>query len=322
MFGFNRRKRPLSVQASFTERCNLRCVHCDIWKKKPCGELTLEEWVVLLRKLKSWLGCYRLDISGGEPFIRSDTLALIEFCSENGITPVVTTNAALISDEAAKKLAMIPDLTLNISLDGASSAVHDGLRGAAGIYEKVLRLLGAFKADKKKCHITLATILMGSNVSEVMGILDLVRVHGLADGINFQALDNNFSAPVNPRWQEQSLLWPGGAEKQSLLSMIDRLIDLKEQGAAIYNSVAQLRRFKEYFSRSGACQIPVCASADSNFIIRPDGKALLCWNLEPVGDCLVQEPEKIWHSSLAAQRAQQIRRCPRSCRILNCNFNL
>ena len=57
--------RPSSIVLMLTERCNARCVHCDIWKNKG-GEATpaVGHWKQLLSDLASWLGPVHLALSG------------------------------------------------------------------------------------------------------------------------------------------------------------------------------------------------------------------------------------------------------------------
>ena len=116
--------KPCSAQMAITYRCNLKCLHCDIWKYKKQEELETVQWIESLKKLKNWLGSFRLDISGGEPFLRSDLFDIIDFCSRNEIQAVVTTNATLLKTEIIKKLSQINRLTLNISIDGLSPDIH------------------------------------------------------------------------------------------------------------------------------------------------------------------------------------------------------
>src|SRR5262245_54279034 len=62
--------RPSSISVLLTERCNARCVHCDIWKNRGKENApTQEEWKVLLRDLRSWLGPAHVVFTGGEALL-------------------------------------------------------------------------------------------------------------------------------------------------------------------------------------------------------------------------------------------------------------
>jgi hypothetical protein len=314
-------KKPSLIQFGITERCNLRCVHCDIWKKKKKKELGSEQWLSIVLRLRNWLGPFRLDISGGEPFIRNDLFEILEFCHKNQISPVVTTNATLLDKEMIDRLSEIDSLTLNISLDGIYQQTHDYLRGVPGVQEKVIDVLNNFNTNQRKCRIVLATILMGYNISEILNLIKVVIVDGLADGINFQALDYNFGAIYDKDWYRKSPLWPTESKKEYFVSVIEEIISLKKNGIAIFNSIEQLEQFKIYFCQREKILAMDCNTVDKNFIVNPSGEVLLCWNMEPIGDVTEDKPDEIWNSPLAVQRRREIKRCCRTCRILNCNFN-
>jgi len=312
---------PISIQIGLTHRCNLRCVHCDIWKaEKKEKELTTEEWKKVILKLKDWLGPFRLDIAEGEPFLRKDILDIILFCDENNIRTVVTTNGTLIEKEKIKLLSKIKSLTLNISLDGASPETHDYLRNFSDVYQKVMETLFYFNVNTRRCYIAIATILMGYNIDDIMLLLKKVLVDRLADSINFQALTHNFDAPYHPKWYEQNPLWPKGEYKEKILKLLDNLIELVKIGYPINNPITQLEAMKRYFNNPSSDSIGKCNAGERNFIINSSGKVLLCWNMEPVGNILDDEPEKIWNSISTNLRRRQIADCKRTCRILNCNF--
>ena len=312
--------KPASIQIGITERCNLRCLHCDIWKSAQKKELSYEEWINILTVLKNWLGYYRLDISGGEPFLRKNLIDIIRFCHENGIQSVVTTSATLLTEEAIDILSGLSTLTLNISLDGFLSQTHDYLRGVPGTYQKVMDVLRKFKRPDRKCFITIATILMGYNCEEILDLVSLSHEQKLADGINFQALDHNFRAPYMEHWFEKNELWPRGKKLDILIGVIKQLSELKNKGVVIYNSHEQLSRFRKYFTHPSVHAFVSCASGQKSLIFNPEGEALLCWNKDAVGRACKDSPEKIWNSLLSDERRSEITQCSRTCRILNCNY--
>lgn len=316
----------IHVQVAMTERCNLKCIQCELWKNKNIkNELTTKEWLDIFIRLKEWIGGpYDLDIGGGEPFIRKDLVEIIKFCSEKGIRTQVITNATLLDENSVEILSKIETLTLNVSLDGINQQGHDYFRGK-GVYQKLIDTLHIFKAKGRKCHIGTATILMRNNFMEAIGILNkFVIKEKLADGQNLQTLwIPDASGAYSKGWYKESTLWPMENDKERLFAVIDKLLELKKRGAPIWNSIEQIEFFKIYFSRleEFISSVP-CDIGERNFILNPEGKVLLCWNLNPVGDILKESPEEIWNSPLARQRREEIRVCNKPCRILNCNFKM
>jgi len=305
---------------AITYRCNLQCRHCDIWKDKKGKELTAAQWIRSIKKLRDWLGPFRLDISGGEPFLRKDMFEIVDFCDKNEVRIVVTTNATLLDSKIIEKLSHVNSLTLNISIDGAAPETHDYLRNKRGVYEKVMDVLLEFKKNKRSCYLTMATILMGYNMEEITPLIKRLIVDRMADAVNFQALDHSFHAPYYAGWFRKNILWPTEDKKENFLSVMDGIIRIKKAGAPIYNSIEQLTAMRDYFSDPEQAIKTNCNTGNVNFIMNPNGDVLLCWNMPPIGNILEASPERIWESPLAGERRKQISRCTRTCRILNCNY--
>ena len=314
----------ISVHVAMTERCNLKCIQCDLWKsKKKRDELSSKQWMKIFIGLRDWLGhSYQLNIGGGEPFIRKDLVEIIEFCSDNDIRTCVITNATLLEENSIKILSKIETLTLNVSLDGVNSYTHNYLRGE-NVYQRLIEVLRRFKTNERKCRIGIATVLMGYNFMEIMQILNkLVIVDKLADGLIIQALwIPDVTGKYDREWYKKSVLWPLEHEKRALFTVIDELIESQKKGMPVFNPMEQLKFFKIYFDHLERCvaNLP-CDIGNRNFILNPKGEVLLCWNLNSIGDILKERPEDIWNSLLAEKRRKEIENCNKPCRILNCNF--
>jgi radical SAM protein with 4Fe4S-binding SPASM domain len=126
--------RPVVVWA-VTKACNLRCVHCyaSADANPAPGELTPAEGHALLEDLKKFRVPAVL-FSGGEPLHRPDTLELIEYAQQLGLSCTLSTNGLLIDEAVADRLADIGLKYVGISLDGSESQ-HDKLRGKKGAFK-------------------------------------------------------------------------------------------------------------------------------------------------------------------------------------------
>jgi MoaA/NifB/PqqE/SkfB family radical SAM enzyme len=68
-----------------TERCNARCVHCDIWKNKGDeGSPTAAQWSRVLDDLRSWLGPVSIVFTGGEALLKPYALELAAHAASRG----------------------------------------------------------------------------------------------------------------------------------------------------------------------------------------------------------------------------------------------
>src|SRR5262245_25495414 len=85
--------RPTSIVLLLTERCNARCVHCDIWKNRGQEEMpTVDQWKQVLTDLRTWLGPVQLTFSGGEALLRPVAPDLVAHGSSIGLFVEVLTH--------------------------------------------------------------------------------------------------------------------------------------------------------------------------------------------------------------------------------------
>lgn len=145
----------LLLQWQITERCNLRCRHC-YQDDQPSVEMPLSElcdvadqYLALLRELGRDRGRAaipgHITISGGEPFVRPDTTALLEYLASRSPRPglAVLTNGSLIDQALARRLRSLRLRFVQLSLDG-TEPTHDALRGA-GSFARTLEALALLR---------------------------------------------------------------------------------------------------------------------------------------------------------------------------------
>ena len=112
--------------------CNLACSYCVVAssptaRKRAVG---LERFTALVDE-GLHEGFRELYVTGGEPFIEPDIVAMLEYASDR-LDTVCLTNAMLFRGRRARDLERLAGrdrLTLQTSLDGASAATHDAWRG-------------------------------------------------------------------------------------------------------------------------------------------------------------------------------------------------
>src|SRR5512140_1777136 len=86
---------PLIVWLEVTRACNLRCRHCFVSARRPQpDELSTEQILSLLDELKAQ-NVFSIVFSGGEPFVRSDFLDIVDYAIRLGFVVAVVTNGIL-----------------------------------------------------------------------------------------------------------------------------------------------------------------------------------------------------------------------------------
>jgi [mycofactocin precursor peptide]-tyrosine decarboxylase / 3-amino-5-[(4-hydroxyphenyl)methyl]-4,4-dimethylpyrrolidin-2-one synthase len=88
---------------------------------------------------------FYINIGGGEPMMRDDFFELIEYAVAHHVGVKFSTNGTRIDEAAAKRLAGIDYLDIQISIDGVDAPTSDRIRGA-GSYERARRAMDNLKA--------------------------------------------------------------------------------------------------------------------------------------------------------------------------------
>ncbi|HOZ46369.1 MAG TPA: radical SAM protein [Candidatus Hydrogenedentes bacterium] len=182
-----------------TRRCNLRCRMCQYieWLKEALpeeqkrGELSTEEW----KRVIDQTGRFSLvTFTGGEPWVRSDFLDLLEYACARRMTHCIS-NCTLLNaararrcvELAAKRFGGRGLMSLGVSLD-APGAVHDTIRGLDGAFDRVTETISNlthYRTERGQrwpmVHVT--TVIQEANVDVLHEMPRVARDIG-ADVLN------------------------------------------------------------------------------------------------------------------------------------------
>lgn len=170
---------PLALHLEVVAACNLKCVHCF------AGELPRKEEPLSLNELDDLfaqmaaIGTFRLGLTGGEPLLRKDLFEIIDLALSHGLCPCVTTNGLLITEDIAREFGKRDLVWLNVSLEGATAATNDPIRGS-GTFDQVVEQL---RILRKHCRFTLAFTIMSTNVHEVQACAKLAEDVGAGTAV-------------------------------------------------------------------------------------------------------------------------------------------
>ena len=127
-----------------TIRCNLTCAHCRRVEGDAAAgsDLTTAQTMGLIDQLAD-VGTAQnfmpiLVFSGGEPLCRSDLFELIGYANAKFLKCAVATNGTLIDNTIAGTLKAANLQRVSVSLDGATSEIHNKLRKLEGSFEAAL----------------------------------------------------------------------------------------------------------------------------------------------------------------------------------------
>jgi MoaA/NifB/PqqE/SkfB family radical SAM enzyme len=182
---------PLYVKIKLTWRCNLRCQMCTVWQQSAEERLTLPIIQSLAEELAS-LGTRKVHLSGGEVLLRPDIFAVIAAFAGREMQVNLTTNGTLLTPEVATQLVESGIHNVSISLDGATPAVHDALRGKRN-WKRTIRgirnLRRAAKHARHKLHIRINVVITRHNYRDIAGLPDIAHQAG-ADRLTLIPVDD------------------------------------------------------------------------------------------------------------------------------------
>jgi len=221
-----RQKSPFQMTLSLTNRCNFRCVYCEIPLQQR-EEMTAAEWLAVIDDLHAG-GMGRASIIGGEPLVRKDVGDIVRHLKRRGIHASMNTNGWLVA-ERIKELSML-DLVC-VTLDGPE-AVHDGQRHP-GSYRRVLQAIEALR--QRGVPLVTMTVVTPDSIDHVEHVLEVARAHG------FRAY---FQLEHDKQMDVRQPIAP--ALRQARVAQLARhLVDLKRRGLPVGNSYAALQRQEE-----------------------------------------------------------------------------
>ncbi|MFC0435314.1 mycofactocin radical SAM maturase [Kutzneria buriramensis] len=132
---------PICLTWELTYACNLACVHClsSSGRRDP-RELDTAQCRAVIDELQR-MQVFYVNIGGGEPTVRSDFWELVEYATDHQVGVKFSTNGVRLSPERAQWLAGSDYVDVQISLDGATAAVNDAVRGP-GSFATAMRAMG------------------------------------------------------------------------------------------------------------------------------------------------------------------------------------
>ena len=165
-----------------TYRCNARCTMCNRYKapSRPDEELSLET----IKKLPPM---YFTNITGGEPFVRTDLKDIVRELYKKSDRIVISTNG-FFTDRIIELCEEFPKVGIRISIEGLQET-NDKIRGLQDGYNR------GYTTLKKLVELKHPDVGFGMTVQD-MNASDLVPLYKIANemGMEFAtaSLHNSF----------------------------------------------------------------------------------------------------------------------------------
>lgn len=297
--------RPVSIAILITERCNAKCVHCDIWKNRGQeGGPTAEQWKDVLRQIAAWLGPVQVTLTGGEALLRAYTPELTAYGKSLGLFMEVLTHGYWMEQSRIEQLALANPGRITISCDGIG-ATHSLVRGRETFWHYTHATLQNLARLRTEKHLTytllLKTVIMDQNLDDAANVARFAAANHME--VFYQPIEQNYNTAEDQRWFETAPTWPRDAARAR--ECVRELIRLKQQGLPIANSMAQLEVMIPYFENPDAMRVRVQAhsahetrvacAALTMLQIQANGDVRCCASQAPVGNITTTPVRDIWN---------------------------
>jgi MoaA/NifB/PqqE/SkfB family radical SAM enzyme len=298
--------RPTTIIFLLTERCNARCIHCDIWKNRGQEDSpTGEQWGRVLDDLRAWLGPVQVSFSGGEALLKPYTVDLVAHARSLGLFLEVLTHGYWGDQSRIERLALANPWKITISVDGIGET-HSRIRGREKFWERTSNTIDTLERIRREHRrdytIWLKHVIMSHNLDDTLEVARFASRPGMA--VFYQPIEQNYNTPDDPTWFMHSANWPADTER--VVAIVRELIALKKAGLHIANSFAQLEAMIPYFRDPDAHRVATMShtaherklpcSALTHLQFQANGDVVVCSGNPPVGNIRQASIRQIWET--------------------------
>lgn len=280
-----------------TYRCNARCTMCNRYKapSRPEEELSIET----IRKLPPM---YFTNITGGEPFIRTDLPDIVRELNKISDRIVISTNG-FFTDRIVALCKEFPNIGIRISIEGLEQTNNE-IRGLPDGFNRGYETLRRLRAMGMK------DVGFGMTVQD-RNAKDLVPLYELSDKLDMEfataSLHNSFYFV-----EAKNIIHDRPMVAQNFENLINELL----------NSNSPKKWFRAYFNHGlinyiyGQKRLLPCDMSFDTFFIDPYGDVMPCngtKDKEVMGNLNTQTFDELWNSEKAEEVRRKVRHCERQC---------
>jgi len=300
------REFPLAATFQLTNRCNLRCVMCNIPNNPDLDSLTLTDFTAVVEELAS-MGCCFASLSGGEVLTIPRFFDYLRAAKSNLPTVNTVTNGLLLDKVAAVEFAAAGADSVSVSLDGMEHT-HEKTRARVGSFARTVEAVETLRTFAPGVKVVVNTVIAPWNISELKELALFVERLGVRQ--KFQPLNEH------PTFEGQAREYDLG-ERTVDKKEAEDLVDFLMRRKSVVNSRYFLRSIPAYLSGEPRGRLFTSPCVLPRFLceFREDGRMYPCLGGKdwkggyPVGTGI----KDIFHSPEYREDVARLRDC-RFCR--------
>lgn len=290
-------EKKLNGTVIVTYRCNARCSMCNRYKAPSKQEEEIS--IATIRKLPKM---YFTNITGGEPFIRTDLKEVVRELYKKSDRIVISTNG-FFTDRIIDLCEEFPQIGIRISIEGLEKTNNE-IRGLNDGYRR------GYTTLKKLREIGMKDVGFGMTVQD-RNAPDLVPLYEISNemGMEFAtaSLHNSFYFV-----EAKNII----KDRSMVAKNFERLVN------ELLKSNSPKKWFRAYFNHGlinyiyGQRRLLPCDMSFDTFFIDPYGDVMPCngtKDKEVMGNLNRQTWDELWNSPEAEAVRRKVRCCDRDC---------
>jgi len=169
---------PICLTWELTYACNLACAHClsSSGRRDP-RELTTLEAKRLIDEIAA-MQIFYVNVGGGEPMVRRDFFEIVEHAVTRRVGVKFSTNGTRLDAVAARRLAALDYVDVQVSIDGADAATSDRLRGD-GSYAAARRAMDRLR-EAEFGEFKISVVMTAESIEQLDELEALAAAYGAA----------------------------------------------------------------------------------------------------------------------------------------------
>lgn len=168
------------INLSLTLTCNFNCKYCyqSLSLDKSQERLTLQKCLSLVEQA-SELGMIHFGLTGGEPTLFKEWIALIESVIQHDMLPTFTSNGVIIGSNPtiAEKLSSCGLEDITISLDASTPDLHHYITNSSNTFNTVLNAI-RYLLDNG-IRVSVKCVLSSLNITDLGDFIDFIAGMGV-----------------------------------------------------------------------------------------------------------------------------------------------
>jgi MoaA/NifB/PqqE/SkfB family radical SAM enzyme len=248
-YSLRKKNKPLIIGVFLTNRCNLRCSMCSIWRAPDKKELNLDDIKKIVNAVSP--GCVYFSFSGGEPLLVKNIYEMIAYAALKIPYVHLVSNGILIDTDVARRLAKSGLSEISLSLDG-DEKYHNNLRGDRHSFLKVIQAIENIRRNAPRINIVLNTVIFPGHLNQVRYVVELAKKLKIYAKVQ----------PVNPHFYFSGMQ---DLPPEIEFEKVDRkeILDLTKyllKNKCVLNSKFYLKNIPNYFAQNFYCPLvhPLC----------------------------------------------------------------